>query len=382
MSDLYIGLMSGTSLDGIDAVLADCSNGQARLVASHSRPLPGPLRQQLLALTQGGHHEIERMAQAEPAFVRECAAAVNQLLSETERKHHEIRAIGSHGQTIRHLPEAGFTLQIGDPSLLAELTGLTVVGDFRRRDVAAGGQGAPLVPAFHQAVFTSKDENRVIVNVGGMANITVLSNTQPVQGWDTGPGNILMDSWFSQHHQGAFDQDGNWAASAGVDPGFLESCLKDEFFSLEPPKSTGRERFNRDWLEQKLTAFPNISESGVQASLCRLTATGIARDICKYAPETQVVFLCGGGARNRTLLRDLKAQLPNMQVDTTDALGIAVDWVEAVAFAWLARQAIHARPGNLPAVTGAGGLRVLGGIYPGQESSAQGISGSISSRRP
>lgn len=364
MSDLYIGLMSGTSLDGIDAVLVDCSDNQARLVASHSRSLPELLRQQLMALTQSGHHEIECLAQAEPAFVRECVAAVGQLMSEAGIKPQEIRAIGSHGQTIRHLPESGFTLQIGDPSLMAELTGLTVVADFRRRDVAAGGQGAPLVPAFHQAVFASKDENRVIVNIGGMANVTVLSNRQPVTGWDTGPGNILMDSWFRQHHRGNFDQCGAWAASAKIDTGFLESCLEDEFFFAKPPKSTGRERFNSNWLRQKLAEFPGLAENRVQASLCRLTAAGIARDILEYAPETQAVYLCGGGARNQTLRKDIQAELPGIQVETTDALGISVDWVEAVAFAWLARQTVHGQPGNVPAVTGAGGLRVLGGVYP------------------
>ena len=231
MSDLYIGLMSGTSLDGIDAVLTDCSNGQTKLVTSHFLSFPDPLRQQLQDLTLSGNDEIERLALAEPAFARESARAVEQLIVKAGMAAREIQAIGSHGQTIRHRPEHGFTLQIGDPGLIAELTGITVVADFRRRDVAAGGQGAPIVPAFHQAAFASSDENRVIVNIGGMANVTILSRQQPVTGWDTGPGNILMDSWFRCYHDGAFDRDGTWAGSAQADQGFVAHCMEDDYFA-------------------------------------------------------------------------------------------------------------------------------------------------------
>lgn len=363
MDNLYIGLMSGTSLDGIDAVLADCGNEQTRLVAGYSHSFPAALRQQLMDLTLSGPDEIERLAIAEPAFARESSEAVLQLISRAGIDCSQVRAIGSHGQTIRHRPEQGFTLQMGDPSLIAELTGITVVADFRRRDVAAGGQGAPLVPAFHQAAFASRDEDRVIVNIGGMANITLLSRHQPVTGWDTGPGNILLDNWFSRYHEGAFDQDGSWAGSVQADQDFIAHCLKDDFFSRTPPKSTGRERFNHHWLEQRLLAFPGITPAAVQASLCSLTADSIAQDILHYAPEAQAVYLCGGGAHNQTLRQAIADQLHDRSVQTTASLGVDPDWVEATAFAWLARQTLHGLPGNLPAVTGASGDRVLGAVY-------------------
>ena len=359
---MYIGLMSGTSLDGIDAVLVEF-NDSPRLVASYSTPLPISLRQRLFELTTSGNHEIERIAEAEPAFAKVCANATRALLDQCSIQPGQISAIGSHGQTIRHIPEKAYTLQIGDPSLIAELTGITVVADFRRRDIAAGGQGAPLVPAFHQSVFRSPSESRVIANVGGMANLTILDD-QPVRGFDTGPGNVLMDLWCQRHKNQPYDKDGQWSSSVDHDRELLEALLDDTFFQTAPPKSTGRERFNAQWLEHKLAAFPELSPDTVQSTLCQLTAESIANDVTQYAHQTNAVYLCGGGAHNLSLIKRLEALLPNQTVTTTESLGLHPDWVEAIAFAWLARQSLHHQPGNLPDVTGAKGARILGAIYP------------------
>lgn len=362
----YIGLMSGTSLDAIDAVLVELDHHHCYQVRSVSHPIPPYLKQSLLELTLPGKNEIEKLAIAEPAFAKECAQAVKQLLYLTQLSPSDITAIGSHGQTIRHRPEKGFTLQIGDPSLIAELTGITVVADFRRRDVAAGGHGAPLVPAFHHSVFANENESRVIVNIGGMANITILSN-KPATGFDTGPGNILMDTWCQQHLNQPYDKNGQWAGSSDHNPELLKLLLKDPYFHQPPPKSTGRELFNSDWLKRILTSHSTlekgISSAVIQSTLCQLTATSIAQDINRYAPTTHGIYLCGGGVHNRILTGRLKQLLPNKSIQTTKSLGIAPDWVEAVAFAWLARQTLEHRPGNLPEVTGAKGPRILGGIY-------------------
>ena len=364
MCEYYIGLMSGTSLDAIDAVLVSCQSDQINLLYSVSCPLSPDLRQQLLELTMSGEDEIEKLAIAEPAFARESAKAVEQLLALTTIQPENITAIGSHGQTIRHRPEKGYTLQIGDPSLIAELTNITVVGDFRRRDIAAGGQGAPLVTAFHKAAFSSPDENRVITNVGGMANISILSSHQPVTGFDTGPGNVLMDQWCMTHQKIPYDKGGAWAATAQFNQSLLDCFMADSFFKLPRPKSTGRELFNPVWLNAILDDFRNLDPSVIQATLCRMTAKSIADAILKHAPETAAVFLCGGGAHNKTLKRHLQDELGDQRVDTTNALNIAPDWVEAIAFAWLAKQTLTHQPANLPAATGARGLRILGAIYP------------------
>ncbi|AMO55277.1 anhydro-N-acetylmuramic acid kinase [Endozoicomonas montiporae] len=363
MKQLFIGLMSGTSLDAIDAVLVEFNHSSCRLLASHSHPLPDKLRQALVELTLPGENEIERLAEAEPAFARESANAVQSLLKVSQHKPDSIIAIGSHGQTIRHRPEKNFTLQIGDPSLIAELTHTTVVADFRRRDMAAGGQGAPLVPAFHQSVFRQTDQHSVIINVGGMANLTILDN-QPVRGFDTGPGNILMDQWCLYHLDQPYDEKGQWADSARFDQKLLDHFLKEPYFQLTPPKSTGRERFNMDWLNNRLEPFRHLSPAVVQSTLCQLTASTIAHDIQRYAPDCQALYLCGGGAHNLTLIKRIQQLLPDHSLSTTEALGIHPDWVEAAAFAWLARQALENQPGNLPEVTGASHCRILGGIYP------------------
>ena len=363
MKPLFIGLMSGTSLDAVDAVLVEFEGASCRMLAAHSHPLPEQLRQTLTELTLPGDNEIEKLAEAEPAFARECAGAVQSLLEASQQKPENIAAIGSHGQTIRHRPGKGYTLQIGDPSLIAELTNTTVVADFRRRDIAAGGQGAPLVPAFHQSVFHKSGEGRVIVNIGGMANLTILDE-QPGRGFDTGPGNILMDQWCQRHTGQPYDSNGQWAASASVDQPLLKYLLKEAYFHQLPPKSTGRELFNRQWLDNRLEPFPHLSPAQVQSTLCQLTASTIAHDISQFAPDSQAIYLCGGGAHNQTLTERLRQLLPDHTVSTTEALGIHPDWVEAVAFAWLARQTLLGLPGNQPEVTGAAGPRILGAIYP------------------
>ena len=364
MGDYYIGLMSGTSLDSIDAVLIENESGTVNTLTSCSHPLPNDLRKKLLELSLPGSNEIELMADAEPAFARESARAVIQLLHIANIEAHKIRAIGSHGQTIRHRPEKGFTLQIGNPSQIAEITGISVVSDFRRRDMAAGGQGAPLVPAFHKAVFSSPDENRVIVNIGGIANISILSNQQPVSGFDTGPGNMLMDYWCQKHLQTAYDQNGDWAASAGFDQRLLDDLLNETYFQQPPPKSTGRELFNGAWLEDKLKQYSSLEPEVVQATLCHLTARGIIAAIIDFAPETNGVYISGGGAHNNTLVGAIQAGLQHQKVMKVDELGIGADWVEAVAFAWLAQQTLNRQTGSLPEVTGAKGPRILGAIYP------------------
>lgn len=371
MAEYYIGLMSGTSLDGIDAVLVDFANGQPRLIEALTQPLPDELRQQLTALCQPGNNEIERMGQADIALGEVFADSVRQLLRRANIDASKILAIGSHGQTIRHLPQSAFTLQIGDANRIAQATSITTVADFRRRDMAAGGQGAPLVPAFHTALFRSTEQNRVVLNLGGMANITLLpaGPEQPVSGFvsgfDTGPGNVLMDLWTQQHLGQPLDENGDWAASGTVNESLLSNCLSDTYFRQPPPKSTGREHFNANWLATQLgkTEQPP-STVDVQATLCELTAISVAEAIRAHATEASELLVCGGGAHNAHLLSRLRAHIEPVEVILSDERGLAADWVEAVAFAWLARETLAGRPGNLPAVTGARGAEVLGAIYP------------------
>lgn len=369
MADHYIGLMSGTSLDGIDAVLVCLDNGQLTLIASHSHTLPAPLRAELLALAHGCDNELERMARTDVRLGQVLAEAALSVLDKAGMSPDTVRAIGSHGQTIRHLPDTALpaTVQIGDPNTIAEQTGITTVADFRRRDLAAGGQGAPLVPAFHAYQLRHPAHDRVVVNIGGMANITVLpaAATCAVTGFDTGPGNVLMDAWISEHLHQTLDRDGAWAASGQPIPALLDRCLADPYFSLPPPKSTGREYFHLDWLKQQIQTLPHAPDpANVQASLAALTATSIAQAITRHAPAAQEVFVCGGGAHNPLLMQQLAHHLPGRHVAATDEAGLPADWVEAMAFAWLAHQCLSRRPGNLPAVTGARHPVLLGGIYP------------------
>lgn len=367
MSELYIGLMSGTSLDAVDAVLVDFAGG-LRLAGTHTVPLTPELRSRLAALCRGGPDDIERMGRLDVEMGELFAQAALGVLSSSEHAASEIRAIGSHGQTIRHRPLAspGFSLQIGDPNVIAERTGIAVVADFRRRDMAAGGQGAPLVPAFHAAVFGHPARNRIILNLGGIANITVLpaGNPDAVSGFDTGPANLLMDGWSMACRGLAYDAGGEWAASGDISMHLLNRLLTHPFLSLPAPKSTGREDFNLEWLRAELDGLAErLSDADVQATLLELTADTVAQSIAGLELEPGDLFLCGGGAYNTALWHRLASRLPNWVMASTSALGLAPGWVEATAFAWLARQRVERRPGNLPAVTGAKGERVLGGLY-------------------
>ena len=354
--------MSGTSLDGVDAALTAFSpSSSCQVIETFSAPFDDELRKELLDLHHSGFNELERTALASNALARIYAEAVNGLLKKTGVARHQISAIGCHGQTIRHRPELGFTLQIGNAALLAELTQITVVSDFRSRDVAANGQGAPLVPAFHQAVFAHPEINRVLVNIGGIANLSVLHPNKPIIGFDSGPGNMLMDAWSEKHIGERFDDDGRWALTGKVIDELLAQLLAHDFFDLAPPKSTGRDLFNMEWLQSYLQ--PEYAPEDVQRTLLAFTAHSIADAVKKYASNTDEIYLCGGGAFNNALILHLRQLLHPVKIELTDILGINVSTVEAAAFAWLARQSMLKMPGNLPCVTGADGLRVLGAIY-------------------
>lgn len=362
---LYIGVMSGTSLDGLDFALVELGTGAALLHGTHFEAMPAKLRSDLLALCVSGPDEVRRIAQAERDWAVIAATGVNRLLAKTQLKPEAVRAIGSHGQTIRHEPAEGFTLQIGHPPLLVELTGVAVISDFRRRDMAAGGQGAPLVPAFHESMFASPDRIRAVVNIGGISNLTLLAPDQPVSGFDCGPGNVLMDGWIDRHLGHRYDDEGAWAATGHVQPQLLTTLLSEPFFAQTGPKSTGRELFNMPWLEVQLDKLqrPYRAED-IQATLLELTARGIADALKGAQPDTEELLVCGGGAHNRALLSKLSALLPSCKVCTTDQHGLSPDWIEAMAFAWLAHACLEGEPGNRPSVTGARGPRVLGAIYP------------------
>ncbi|MCQ4348969.1 anhydro-N-acetylmuramic acid kinase [Pseudomonas stutzeri] len=359
---LYIGVMSGTSLDGLDIALIAQEHG-TRLVAARYTPMPADLGRQLLDLCASGPDEIARSALAEQQWAELAAQAIADLLAQEGLARRQIRAIGSHGQTVRHEPQRGFSVQIGNPALLAELTGISVVADFRRRDVAAGGQGAPLVPAFHAALFGCA-RPRAILNVGGFSNLTLLAPQQPVRGFDCGPGNVLLDAWIQRQHGEAFDRDGAWAASGSVDRQLLQQLLNDDYFALRGPKSTGRERFNLAWLLERLQGHPQLAAADVQATLLELTAASIAEALRDSLPEAEELLVCGGGAHNRRLMQRLAERLPACPVAATDSRGLPADWVEAMAFAWLAHCCLEGIPGNCPEVTGARGRRILGAIYP------------------
>jgi anhydro-N-acetylmuramic acid kinase len=369
---LYIGMMSGTSLDGIDAVLAELGpNGETQLCGAVSAPFTPPLRDALLALQTPGDNEIHREHLAANALAMAYADLVKQLLADSKRQPSEITAIGAHGQTIRH--QAGpnkalaYTHQTLNPALLAELTSIEVIADFRSRDVAAGGHGAPLVPAFHAQQFAS-DRNTAVLNLGGIANLTILPQNGAVTGFDCGPGNMLMDAWITKHKGHAFDRDGAWAAQGMVNDSLLEQMLADPFFTKAPPKSTGRDDFHLQWLEKQLGSSTNKAED-VQATLLRLTVTSVLQSIQVYAPQTEVLIVCGGGVNNTALLNSLREQARVMfkhtlEIRSSEANGVDPQLVEALAFAWLAWMHKTKRPANLPAVTGASGPRILGACYP------------------
>lgn len=361
---LFLGLISGTSVDGIDAALVRFSP-VPELVAAHTYPLDDSLVEQVLRLSQARSEVLlDDVGRLDTALGEALAAAASRLLAECGVGAKDVTAIGSHGQTLRHRPEGAFpfTMQLGDASVIAERCGITTVADFRRRDVAAGGHGAPLVPAFHAATLSDPNENRAILNIGGIANLTLLPAAGTVRGFDTGPGNGLMDAWILRHHGQRYDRGGNLAAHGRVDEGLLQSLLAEPWLSLPPPKSTGRDQFHIEWLDARL-AMRALSEADVQATLNLFTARTIADALRSTQPDCTRLLVCGGGVHNPVLLRNLADELPGVSVESTAAHGLDPDFVEAMAFAWLARETLGGRPGNLPAVTGARGLRVLGCIH-------------------
>ncbi|MET0335236.1 MAG: anhydro-N-acetylmuramic acid kinase [Rhizobacter sp.] len=366
MAELFAGLMSGTSLDGVDGVLAEFSASGFPKVVSHAyRAFPETLRDELLALNTSGTDELHRSALASNALAQLYIEVVAELLANARVDAKAARAIGSHGQTVRHRPGLGYTWQINNPSLLAEKSGIAVVADFRSRDVAAGGQGAPLVAAFHRALFGTAGETRAVLNLGGISNLTALLADGRTTGFDCGPANVLMDLWCLRHTGQRFDADGAWAAQGHVQPKLLEVLRQEPYFAEAPPKSTGRDLFNADWLQQRLQTFGSAATNeDVQATLCELTAITCTDAIKAHAGASSELLVCGGGALNLHLMARLAHHLPGMAVLPSDARGLPAQHVEAAAFAWLAYRHAHGEPGNLSAVTGAAGPRVLGAWYP------------------
>lgn len=360
---LYLGVMSGTSLDGLDIALIE-QDAHLRLKAHHFVPMPADLHTELLALCSPGPDELARAACIEERWVRLAAQGIHTLLKQAKLEPQQIRAIGSHGQTVRHEPARGFTVQIGNPALLAELTGIDVVADFRRRDVAAGGQGAPLVPAFHEALFEADEQPRAVLNVGGFSNLSLIESNRPVHGFDCGPGNVLLDAWIGACRGETYDRNGTWAASGTVQPALLDCLLAAPYFAGQGPKSTGRELFNLPWLETHLATLPALRPEDVQRTLLELTARSIVDSLQLAQAGTAELLVCGGGAHNGALMQRLQQLLPSCVVASTAARGVPPDWVEAMAFAWLAHCCLERIPANRPSVTGAQGLRVLGAIYP------------------
>jgi anhydro-N-acetylmuramic acid kinase len=368
MSERFIGLMSGTSLDGVDGVVYDFSGQTAKVSAFSSAPFSAELRSELLALNSAGDNELHRAALAANALTRVYAQVVSQLLLQTNLKPADIRAIGAHGQTVRHRPGefdgTGYTLQLNNPALLAELTGVDVVADFRSRDVAAGGQGAPLVPAFHQSVFGQQAESVAVLNIGGISNLSVLGKDEPLLGFDCGPGNALMDYWCHLHTGELFDKDGAWAASGQINPALLSQLMTEPYIHKAPPKSTGRDLFNPAWLQQHLQNFDDVLPQDVQATVTEFTVKACINCLDCYAKNSKKLFVCGGGALNGYLIRRLQAAQTAIVIASSDVLGLPPMQVEAAAFAWLAQKAIRRETASFKSVTGAQGSRILGAIYP------------------
>ncbi|MEM8594082.1 MAG: anhydro-N-acetylmuramic acid kinase [Pseudomonadota bacterium] len=359
----YIGIMSGTSLDGIDAVLTSFEP-TPHIHCTHSIDIPKALKIAIEALCQPGDNEINRSAQMDRLLGEQFARCAIELIEKAQLTANDIVAIGCHGQTIRHQPHGRFpySLQIGDPNTIAHLTGITTVADFRRRDIAAGGQGAPLVPVFHDYAFGYDNMPRVIVNIGGMSNISLLTHDDNhLLGFDTGPGNVLINLWAKQYLNAEFDEDGAWGNSGQLNASLLNKLLSDPYFDLPPPKSTGRELFNEAWLLQRID--DSVAPVDIQHTLTQLTSTCISEAVLKYAPNCQEVILCGGGAFNQFLVNSLREQLNSMKVQTSSSLGMDPQWVESTAFAWLAKQTMERKTGNHPNVTGASKHVILGGVY-------------------
>lgn len=368
MPDLYIGLMSGTSLDGVDGVLADFSQHTPQVIVHASAAFAADLKAELLALNVAGANELHRAALAGNALMRVYAQVVHELLDRARTPASSIKAIGAHGQTVRHRPQefdgAGYTLQLCQPALLAELTGIDVVADFRSRDVAAGGQGAPLAPFFHQSLFSRAGESVGVLNIGGISNLTLLRADGSMIGFDCGPGNSLMDAWCASHTGHAYDADGAWAAAGRPLAALLEAFMAEPYFAKAPPKSTGRDLFSQAWLRAHLQGFAQANAADVQATLAELTARACSADVLRHEPGLRRLIVCGGGALNGHLMRRLQSLLPDVQVASSAASGLPPLQVEATAFAWLARKAVRREKLELQSTTGARGARMLGCVYP------------------
>ncbi len=363
---LYVGLMSGTSMDGIDAVLVHLADAAIELKGSHTTPVPAAIHARIRAVATGESDDLDTVARLSRDLAGLYAQCVGGLLEKAQTQAAEVLAVGSHGQTVRHHPSPDlserYTVQIGDPSTIAELTGITTVADFRPRDIAAGGQGAPLAPAFHAACFGEDGERRAIINIGGIANVTLLDGKSVMRGFDTGPGNTLLDGWIRRQREEPFDAMGAWSAEHDLDDELLQRLAADDYFSADGPRSTGPERFNLAWLEQHLSGTEKPGD--VQATLCELTVKTIAEAL--QGTGVTSAYVCGGGARNVDLMRRLHRRLGagKVHLGVTDDLGLAAEWVEAAAWAWLAARTLAGLPGNETSVTGAEGPRILGGIYP------------------
>ena len=361
MNELFIGLMSGTSLDGMDAVLVNFGKTPQDIkIMGHSYvPYEDAIKEALLRLHSPNTNELEESLIIGNTISKKAYEAIDALLKKTSITSKDIKAIGFHGQTVRHQPQKGFTLQIGNPALLAELSNINVIADFRSRDVAASGQGAPLVPAFHHEIFSHPTTYRAILNIGGIANVTLLNPKTSVSGFDTGPGNLLLDHWSKTHLHRAFDENGKWAKEGKLIKTLLDAFFEDSYFEKTAPKSTGRDYFNEAWLNKHLQK--SYAAQDIQRTLLELTASSIAKAIDSNISE---IYLCGGGALNSFLVERLKTLMPKTHIQLTDVLGIPTQYVEAAAFAWLAKQTLFLKPGNIPEVTGAKGLRILGALYP------------------
>ncbi len=366
MGNYYIGLISGTSMDGIDAALVQFGESSVEILKTRNHHYPPELREQLIrAVRKPDNCTVDTVGELDQRVAACFRDAATELLQDADLGIEAIVAIGTHGQTLRHQPDAKhpFTMQIGDPSVIAQGTGIMTIGDFRSTDIALGGQGAPLTPPFHEWLLRRPGSNRVVLNIGGIANVTILpGDKSDTTGFDTGPGNTLLDAWIAEHLDKTFDQDGAWAATGTVDDDLLARLLDDPYFAAPPPKSTGFEYFNLRWLQSAGAA--ELQAADVQATLCAVTAQSIAKAIMSFAADTSEVFVCGGGVHNTELMRRLKDALPGLQIASTSVLGLDPDWVEAAAFAWLAMRTSKNLPGNLPAVTGASRAAVLGAIYP------------------
>lgn len=371
MKKLYIGLMSGTSMDAVDAALVDFSNAQPRLIATHKSPLSNMLREELTKLYTTDSIKLLKFAELDQKIALISVDTVKKLLAETPYSAKDILAIGSHGQTVFHYPHLSsypFSIQIGDPNIIAERTSITTIADFRRRDMAAGGQGAPLTPAFHNAIFRNKKEDTIVLNLGGIANITYLAADlkMPVLGFDTGPANCLLDQWIHHHLKRWFDKDGAWAASATFDEVLLNQFLSDPYFQLKPPKSTGPEYFSFTWIQTQLALLNRqLVPASVQATLCELVAVSVASAILGFKSTQGVILLCGGGSKNTYLKKRIQQHCHHYPLLLTDDRGIPSDSLEAMAFAWIAKQTLEGKCSNLPEVTGAKNATILGGIYQG-----------------